>query len=160
MILHVSIRLPLIIMNCFSKIIRMSSLVVTVGLASDQTRIIRVEFAWEFSQLSCPSQTRTFEELHWESTGYYRARSINSYQLSLKFEPAQNWQDCMRVDESYLVVKREPKLQLSSTLDPSIVSWMSTVWRRMVNKVRFRSSAGRFNIDTYNYLKLHDIWYI
>jgi hypothetical protein len=93
-------------------------------VARELMRVEKREFAWEFSQLSCPGQRRTRvdeswqarvcmkvfstlvprseqeQKLHeswWELSGYYRARSKNSHQLSSKFEGAQS---CMKVHES------------------------------------------------------------
>jgi hypothetical protein len=60
-------------------------------VAWELMRVEKREFAREFSQLSCPGQTRT--RVAWELTGYYRARSENSHQLSSKFEPV--WWESM-----------------------------------------------------------------
>jgi hypothetical protein len=54
------------------------------------------EFAWEFSQLvNSRAPVKREQRVAWELTGYYRARSENSHQLSSKL---------MRVDECIMSV--------------------------------------------------------
>ena len=97
--------------------------------------LMRVEKR-EFSQHSClAASVKREQELHdswWELTGYYRARSENSHQLSWKFEPVQSWWECMIESRWELAIKRERELQLLINSHPRLIETLSP-WLAVLN---------------------------
>jgi hypothetical protein len=75
-------------------------------------------FAWKFSQLSCPGQTRT--RVAWELMRVDwilpRAYAETFIKTLIKIWTSSKWRECMRVDESLPVARDERELQLSSTV--------------------------------------------